>query len=591
MAKKKRVPKPVPASEPETVKTSFFARHRVPLALAAGLLALTWAVFQTISDFSLLTFGDREVITANSVVSGGLSADSWSYVFWNRAAGNWTPLTWISHMADTSFDTNRHQTNLLLHLLASGLFFTALYWLTGDVWLSFAAAAFFALHPLRAQSVAWVAQRGGLLAGVFMFLSLAAWAWWKRWGDGGWGAYALALAAYVLALMSSPSAAVLPVVLMLLEFWPLASDVWAWRDKLPFVGLSLGAIGLWIMRSPNNANWSVVEALWPALFNTFWPVALSPIPGTPAPGYGPMAGWTALAVLAGLIVIVSDKHRFLLTGLGWFVAALVASVSLTEFNWHAYSDRLTYFAHAGLGIVLVWLGRALLGARASYVAIPLGLVMAWQCWVQLSYWRNDETLIARAVEVNPSDSRALSLLAQEYLQRRDMERAIGFLHRAVAASPRSAEARLELAQALQLHRDHAAALEQVDRALKLDPKSGRAQFQRGSVLMAMERKPEASAAFLAALERGVPPEMRQGSLVNLGLLESSAGHLPEAVRYFGLVLERDPKHYTARRELGLVRWKQGRWTEAREELERLGPAGRRDDEVSKALQDLRGRVK
>ncbi len=507
------------------------SRHGLRLTLVAGLSLATFLVFESTSDFSLLTFGDRDLLPA----------------------ANWTPVTRLFHWLDDEWALNPHRTSLLVHLLSVGLCFASLSWLTLSTWRSFAASVFFALHPLRVQSVAWVAQRHLVLAGCFSFLALAGWARWKR-QRSPWG-YGVAVAACALALMASPVAVAVPLVLLLLEFWPLESGRWLWREKAPFLAMGLLAGGLWAVRGTAIANWRIAEAFWPALFNTAWPVALSPIAGSTAPGYGALAGWVTVAVLAGAVVLFADRFRFLLTGVGWFAVSLAASVVLSESGWHSYSDRFTYFAHAGLGIVLAWFGYALLGSRASYAGVTLALLMAWQCRVQVSYWRDDATLVARAAELNPSDPNALTLLAHSYVQHHDLPRAIEIFRQAVAAAPRSAETRLELARALEAAHDQAGALAEIDRAIKLAPKLGSVHFRRGSVLIAMNRTVEAKAEFLRALEQGVPPELRQSSLLSLAAIESAAGRPEEAIRYLSLVLERDPKNREALEALERIRQK------------------------------------
>ena len=572
MAKKKHLIQPADIAPPMSSEIPFHHRYRTHLTLGAILLAVTFAVFQVISDFDLLSFGDREAIMYG-------------------ASGNWIPVTWTSHRLDTVFGWPRHVTNLMLHWLSSGLFFAALCLLTSSPGRSFAAAVFFAVHPLRAQSVAWVAERQGLLAGFFSFLTLAAWALWKR-GESRW-AYAVAVAGYVLAVMSSPSALVLPAVLFLLEFWPRKSGKWDAREKSPFMAIGVIGLAVWFARvsAVNDGNWRLAESVWPALFHTFWPVDLTPISGAGAPGYGWLAGWISLMVLGGAVVIFADRFRFLLTGLIWFVVALAGSVAWSELAWHSYSDRFTYFAHAGLGLALVWLGHALLGARATYVAIPLALLMAWQCRVQLSFWKDDDTLVARAVDLNSDNPNALLLLGNSYLQRRNVGKGIEVFRRAVALAPRSAETRLQLAGALQAANDKEAALVEIDRAIKLEPKQGSGYFHRGSVLMAMERPDEARPAFLRALAEGVSVQLRQGALLSLGLIETSAGEFDPALKYFSLVLEGEADNYQARKTMGLIYLRQSKWQDSLRELERLGSAGARDEEVRQALATLRERVK
>lgn len=594
-----------PSSSSLSPNTDWFeslAVHRRAIGLALALVLVIWVVFRVTSTFSFLTLDDREVVTSNRIVTSGLTAENLSFVFWDKSAGNWIPATWISHMLDTQWEGGdpaaHHETNVWLHGISAVLFFALLIGLTGATARSLAAAAFFALHPLRAQSVAWVAERQGLLAACFSFLTLAAWAWARR--KDSRIAYGAALAAYALALMASPSAIVLPIILIALEYWPLESAAggegkW-WRDKMAFGAMSVAALALWMVRfsaaaPPSGGRvWAVEASFWPAVANTFWPVSLTPL-AAPASGQDRLFGAGILVLLAVIAVAAGRRHRYITTGVVWFVAGLLGAVTLSEFARHSYADRFTYFAHAGLGIAIAWLGHTFLGERARYAAAAIGVVMAWQCWVQLSYWKDDATLFGRAVELDPKSGSAHAAAGEAYLLAGNSDKAIGAFRKAVAIAPQSAANRLQLAQALFAADKNEEALTEIDRALVDDPKMGSAQHSRGMVLRALDRQEEASAAFQKALDLGISPEQRQNALLNLGLIEVRLKRDSEALRYFHLALERDPKFYLARKNVAFILARQEKWAEAKREFETLYAASRDDEDVQKALRSLQQRLK
>src|SRR5207253_2728633 len=148
----------------------------------------------------------------------GLTADGIRWAFTTGAASNWHPLTWISHMVDASwFGKNprgHHATSVALHALNAVLAFLALRRLTGSLWTSAWCAALFAWHPLRVESVAWIAERKDVLSGCFAWLTLWCYAEYvqrRRGGARGAGAfYGGALLACALGLMAKPMLVTMP---------------------------------------------------------------------------------------------------------------------------------------------------------------------------------------------------------------------------------------------------------------------------------------------------------------------------------------------------------------------------------------------
>ena len=149
---------------------------------------------------------------------------------------NWHPLTWISHMLDWqmygSWAGGHHLTSVLLHAATAILLFLAFRRMTGRLGCSALVAVLFAIHPLRAESVAWVAERKDVLSGFFFALTLWAYAGYAR-SAFSWRRYALVVGWFALGLMAKPMLVTLPLVLLLLDYWPLrrvnGGAVDAWR--------------------------------------------------------------------------------------------------------------------------------------------------------------------------------------------------------------------------------------------------------------------------------------------------------------------------------------------------------------------------
>ena len=154
----------------------------------------------------------------------GLTGEGTAWAITTYYAANWHPLTWLSHMLDCQlYDLKpggHHLTNVFLHAAAAVVLFLALRRMTGALWPSSWVAAVFAIHPLRVESVAWVAERKDVLSGLFFMLTL--W-FYARYAErpASWGRYLLVVASFALGLMAKPMLVTLPFVLLLLDYWPL----------------------------------------------------------------------------------------------------------------------------------------------------------------------------------------------------------------------------------------------------------------------------------------------------------------------------------------------------------------------------------
>src|SRR6266513_3919758 len=142
------------------------------------LVATTWLVFGQTLGHDFVNFEDHWYVYENPSITRGLSVDGVIGAFTNTHAGNWHPLTTISHMLDCQLYRlkagGHHFTSVLLHTVAAILLFLALWQMTNAIWRSAFVAAVFTIHPLRGESVAWIAERKDVLSGVFFMLTLLA---------------------------------------------------------------------------------------------------------------------------------------------------------------------------------------------------------------------------------------------------------------------------------------------------------------------------------------------------------------------------------------------------------------------------------
>ena len=221
------------------------ARNRCAVLAVCGFLLLAvMLVFGQTVGYDFVNFDDDLYIYKNPHLADGLSAETVAWAFTATQVGNWHPLTWLSYMLDYQFyglkPCGYHLINVLLHAVNAILLFVVLRKMTGDFWSSAFVAAVFAIHPLRAESVAWVAERKDVLSGLFFMLTLGAYAGYVR-RPFSLVRYSLIIFLFALGLMAKPMLVTMPFVLLLLDYWPLGRMALSWRlavEKLPLLALS-----------------------------------------------------------------------------------------------------------------------------------------------------------------------------------------------------------------------------------------------------------------------------------------------------------------------------------------------------------------
>src|SRR5437762_3643737 len=198
-------------------------RPWLPVVISICLAALTCLVMVHTLRHDFVNYYDQEYVYQNTNITHGISVAGVRWAFAHSHAQNWHPLTTISHMLDCDFyglkPAGHHFTNVLLHIIAVLLLFFALWHLTGAFWRSAFIAAVFAIHPLHVESVAWVAERKDVLSAIFFMLVLAAYSRYVT--APSLGRYLVVILAFALGLMSKPMLVTLPLVLLLLDYWPL----------------------------------------------------------------------------------------------------------------------------------------------------------------------------------------------------------------------------------------------------------------------------------------------------------------------------------------------------------------------------------
>jgi hypothetical protein len=417
--------------------------RRALLAVLVALLAL--AVYLPAGGFQFTSYDDGLYVAENSEVLGGVTSHGVAWAVRSRGyAGNWHPLTWVSHMADVSLynlDAGKHhRTNVLLHALAAALLFLVLEAATGWLWPSVAVAALFAVHPQHVEVVAWVSERKELLAIVFWLLATAAHLGYVR-RPAPWRlAAVIALAA--AAFLSKPMAITLPFALLLLDGWPLgrlsarAHPAARWDpflEKLPLFALAAVTALLTIQSQRAGGATQMLQSLSLAvrigtavaaagayILKTLWPADLAILYRHTEMMPGALPLFTAGVLLLGvsaLAVAWRRCHPWLAVGWAWYLGTLLPVLGLIQFGRQSMADRYTYLPHIGLFLAAAGIARSCLRrwprGRVTAGVLAIAALSLFSCAAreQLWAWRDTGTLFTKALAVDPDNDMAHLSLA------------------------------------------------------------------------------------------------------------------------------------------------------------------------------------
>src|SRR4030095_14065609 len=193
------------------------------VAICLLLIGLNLAVFSQTIHYDFVNFDDDLYVYNAPAIKAGPTLEGIAAAFTSQHARNWHPLTTISHMLDCKlYGLNaggHHATNVVLHTIAVLLLFHVLRQMTGAFWKSAFLAALFAIHPLHVESVGWVSERKDVLSAVFFFLMLDAYVRYVR--APSITRYLVVTAVFIAGLMSKPMLVTAPIILLLLDYWPL----------------------------------------------------------------------------------------------------------------------------------------------------------------------------------------------------------------------------------------------------------------------------------------------------------------------------------------------------------------------------------
>ncbi|HEX4144494.1 MAG TPA: tetratricopeptide repeat protein [Pirellulales bacterium] len=409
--------------------------------LVCGLLLLAVALVygQTFShDFVLID--DGGFVYDNPHVLAGLTIEGFRWALTSGTYGEWTPLASLSHMLDCQLwgpsPGPQHALNVLLHAASTVVLFLSLLRMTGGFWPSAWVAAVFAVHPLHVESVAWISERRDVLSGFFFMLVL--WTYARYVESPSAARYGAVAGLFALGLISKPIVVTTPLVLLLLDYWPLgrfaggaAAARRLVREKLPLFFLS--AVTCWIIlltHASRQVGAQIVPRPLPTrlvdalagygnyLLTSFYPARLAPYYLYSADGPSSLSvaiGLVALVLTAIACFRLRRTSPYIPVGCLWFLGMLVPVIGVLQNGNIAHADRYTYLSQIGLVIAIAWpvanarwwshapsdrAGRRWILAAVAWTPVLLLSIVAYR---QASHWRDDESLWTHAIASDPTN--------------------------------------------------------------------------------------------------------------------------------------------------------------------------------------------
>jgi tetratricopeptide (TPR) repeat protein len=471
--------------------------------------------------------------------------------------------------------------------MAAVLLFLVLREMTGSLWRSAFVAAVFAIHPLRVESVAWIAERKDVLSGVFFMLTLWAYARYAR-QPSRWHYVAVALW-YGLGLLCKNTLVTLPFVLLLLDWWPLhrvtldeaggpagrmAIIGKLAKEKIPLFLLSVGscvATALVPEKLPGSERLLFLERIENAVVSygiylrqMIYPAGLAiPYPNPPngLPFWEVALALVLLAAISIGVLACWKKRPFLLVGWLWYLGMLVPMIGIVQISYYAHADRYTYLPQIGIYVAVTWLAAECRLSRAAFGSLMTGVlaVLMFCAWKQTAYWKDNEILWTHTLDCTTVNEIAHYNFGNALFHKGRVDAAIPQYREALQISPDSADVHDNLGNALLQKGSVDEAITHYQSALQIKSNLPGAQNNLGNALLQEGKVDEAIAHYQKALEINPHYEQAHNGLGS-ALLEK--GSVDEAIIQYREALQIKPDHANAQANLGIALFRKGSVDEA-----------------------------
>ncbi len=570
---------------------------RYAIILCAVLLAVTLGLFMQTGNHQFISLDDPQYVTNNPFVKGGITIRNIVWAFTTTTASNWHPLTWLSHMLDVEFfglnPRGHHLTSVFIHSVATLLLFLLLARITDAPWQSLFVAALFALHPFHVESVAWVAERKDILSSFFWLLTLLFYGGYVK--HQGVKFYLLALLSFIAGLMTKPMLVTLPVVMLLLDYWPFnrfrreqtvgetvsgSTLLTLMKEKVPFLLFSaLSALLTLYAQNKGGALKSLestsfhlrienaVIAYAKYIGITIWPhdlALLYPFPSS-LPLWQALGSTLLLLCISSVVIRYRRRYPYLLVGWFWFLITLLPVIGLVQVGGQSMADRYTYIPLTGLFIMSSWFVPDVMQGwrhRQAVLAILAGIIIfasVLVTWHQLDYWKDNLSLYRHTLQVTTGNYLILNNYGIALAEKGRFEDAILQYQEALRAWPKSATAHVNWGAALAHQGKFPEAIGHYTEALRLIPDYALAHGNMGRALAQIGRIDEAIAHYKEALK--IDPSLADVHL-NLAILLLKKGQHGQALQHYQMVLQLDPHSAKSPINMGAALAEEGRLDEA-----------------------------
>jgi protein O-mannosyl-transferase len=574
------------------------------VAVCVAIAVVTLFAYWGVRNNDFVEYDDSDYVVQNQHVQQGVTEQSVAWAFTTFDAGNWHPLTWISHMVDWRLYGNQpyghHMTNVCLHAANAILLFILLFYMTGFMGRAAMVAFLFAVHPAHVESVAWVAERKDLLCTLFWFAALLAYAWYVR--KPSWKRFAWVVCAYACALMSKPMAVTLPFMLLLLDYWPLRRmAIEADAPALDFLALWKLCVEKWLLfvmaacssvitlfaqRSGGSVATLHALPLWERLCNaaiSYWRyvrIMLWPDPLTAYYYYDVdhvKVFAAVLSVLAlGLVTAVCCYYRrekpYCLIGWLWFLVTLAPVIGIVQVGKQAIAERYTYVPLIGLFIAVTWLaGEAVANSvkmrnAAQLLAVAIIAACVLKTDAQVKVWTNNATLFSHVFEIDPRGEIPNTNVGIAYVRQGKYSEAEKYFERSLEYDPAwSVTLAYSAVCLMQTHdpRNLPLAGQRLQEALRGAPDDA-GVLSNMALWFGLTGRPQDEEVYSRKVLAAHPDFLM--ARLYLGDALKAQGKLDEAAQAYRQALAASPDIYDAHNSLGTVLDRQGRTDEALKEF-------------------------
>jgi len=571
------------------------------LYLCLGLGLVTSVAFFPALRNDFVNFDDNTYVYENPKVGAGLTRSGVKWAFTNFHSSNWHPLTWLSHMLDCQLYRlnagGHHFTSVLLHAVVAILLFIVLLEMTGAIWRAAFVAAVFAIHPLRVESVAWISERKDILCGLFFMLTLAAYVHHAR--APSVRRYLVVVLLYALGLMCKPMLVSLPLVLLLIDYWPLrrftgpSSARRLWIEKLPLIGLAaMSCLVTFFAQRLTAVSINHIPLAWRVgnaavacmiyIVQMVWPIDLAPFYPHPAdqqlaPGVThQLPAWQIVLAIVAIIgisiaaVLWRRERPYVFTGWFWYLVMLGPVIGIVQVGLQAHADRYTYLPQIGLYILVSWsvahmiawrrAGRLISTAAAAILLMSLASLTR----AQVRYWHDSETLWKHSLVVTEDNDFPHFGLGGVYFARGELDKAIAEFRLALGLRPNSPYAHNDIGLVLTKMGQLDEAVDHFNAAIHILPILPTAHCNLGDALMKKGQTSDAIREF--EHELALQPDYAPARC-NLATALLNQGQLNHAIAQYERTIELRPDYAEAYYNLGNCYLQQGNPEKAIEQYE------------------------